>query len=51
VLVHGNPLATAQGRRFSEGGTDINRLFSGFVEELRAKPGATSIGARSSCDR
>jgi uncharacterized protein len=35
VLVHGNPLATEQGQRFSEGGTDINRLFSyGFVDEL-----------------
>ncbi len=35
VLVHGNPRATAQGRRFSEGGTDINRLFSyAFVSEL-----------------
>jgi succinylglutamate desuccinylase len=35
LLIHGNPLATAQGRRFSDGGTDINRLFSyGFVTDL-----------------
>jgi succinylglutamate desuccinylase len=35
VLMHGNPLATEQGQRFSEGGTDINRLFSyGFVNDL-----------------
>jgi succinylglutamate desuccinylase len=35
LLVHGNPRATAQARRFSEGGTDINRLFSyGYLAEL-----------------
>jgi uncharacterized protein len=35
LLVHGNPLATSQARRFSNGGADINRLFGfGFVEEL-----------------
>jgi len=27
VLIHGNPLASEQQRRHSEGGTDINRLF------------------------
>ena len=35
VLVHGNPMATEQGRRFSEGGTDINRLFAyHYVDDL-----------------
>jgi succinylglutamate desuccinylase len=35
VLVHGNPKATDEGRRFSKGGTDINRLFAyQWVEEL-----------------
>jgi uncharacterized protein len=35
VLIHGNPLATRQKRRFSEGGADINRLFSyRFKSEL-----------------
>jgi succinylglutamate desuccinylase len=35
LLVHGNPRATAERRRFSDGGTDINRLFSyGFVTDL-----------------
>ncbi len=28
VLIHGNPLATEQGKRFSRGGVDINRLFA-----------------------
>ncbi len=28
VLVHGNPRATEQGRRYTPDGTDINRLFS-----------------------
>jgi len=27
LLLHGNPPATEQGRRFTEGGTDLNRLF------------------------
>ncbi len=35
VLVHGNPRATEEGRRYTEGGTDINRLFSyEYVERL-----------------
>ena len=35
VLVHGNPAATEQGRRFTEGGEDINRILDyRFVERL-----------------
>ncbi|HMR04756.1 MAG TPA: succinylglutamate desuccinylase/aspartoacylase family protein [Polyangiaceae bacterium] len=35
VLVHGNPKATEEGRRYSKGGTDINRLFAyQWIEEL-----------------
>jgi uncharacterized protein len=35
VLVHGNPRATEQKRRYTEGGTDLNRLFGyRFVSEL-----------------
>ncbi len=35
VLIHGNPRATEEARRFSRGGVDINRLFAyRFVEEL-----------------
>ncbi|MBX3126157.1 MAG: succinylglutamate desuccinylase/aspartoacylase family protein [Polyangiaceae bacterium] len=35
VLIHGNPRATAEGRRHSRGGVDINRLFAyRWVEEL-----------------
>ncbi len=38
VLIHGNPKATTERRRYSEGGTDINRLFAyHYVDEL-AKP-------------
>lgn len=41
LLIHGNPLATEQRRRFSEGGTDINRLFAyHYVDDL-AKPAWT----------
>jgi predicted deacylase len=36
VLVHGNPAATMEGRRHTEGGTDLNRLFDfRFLEERR----------------
>jgi len=35
VFVHGNPRATEQRRRYTQGGTDINRLFAyGYVESL-----------------
>ncbi len=35
ILIHGNPRATEQGTRFSDGGCDINRLFGyGFVTDL-----------------
>lgn len=35
VLIHGNPQATAEGRRYTAGGTDINRLFSyQYVDHL-----------------
>lgn len=35
VLVHGNPRATEQNRRFTEGGVDINRLFAfGYEHDL-----------------
>jgi succinylglutamate desuccinylase len=35
VLIHGNPAAFRQRRRFTEGGTDLNRLFDfSFVERL-----------------
>jgi len=35
VLIHGNPLASEQHRRCSEGGTDINRLFKyDYVDSL-----------------
>lgn len=33
VLLHGNPEATRQGRRFTEGGTDLNRLFDFAFEQ------------------
>ncbi|MEO0326257.1 MAG: succinylglutamate desuccinylase/aspartoacylase family protein, partial [Myxococcota bacterium] len=29
VLIHGNPEATAQGRRYTSGGEDLNRVFNG----------------------
>lgn len=35
VFVHGNPRATEQGRRFTEGGADLNRLFGyAYLETL-----------------
>lgn len=35
VLIHGNPSATAEGRRHTRGGTDLNRLFDyEFMENL-----------------
>lgn len=35
VLIHGNPTATRQRRRYTRGGTDLNRLFDfAFEEEL-----------------
>ncbi|MEM6730157.1 MAG: succinylglutamate desuccinylase/aspartoacylase family protein, partial [Myxococcota bacterium] len=35
VLVHGNPEATRQYRRFSDGGADLNRIFDfGFLDHL-----------------
>ena len=51
LLVHSNPLATAQGRRWSEGGVDLNRCFHADVlarepelyEERRARAIATAL--------
>ncbi|MEZ4219764.1 MAG: succinylglutamate desuccinylase/aspartoacylase family protein [Polyangiaceae bacterium] len=35
LLIHGNPRATSEGRRFSSGGADINRLFAyHWLEDL-----------------
>lgn len=35
VLVHGNPAATAEGRRYTRGGVDLNRQFDfRFVDDL-----------------
>lgn len=34
TLIHGNPAATAQGRRYTRGGDDLNRLFDFGYESL-----------------